>query len=324
MGWMQIPESLGRGYARRPVRLAINLLLAMLLLAFLGSYVRRDWRTIPGAEIALDLPALLFALILYGVNYLLFVAAWQRLVLYSGGTTEWQRNALMYSYSYLARLLPTPFWQHASRIHLYAQTGMDKRSALKMTALETILQVLAGMAFYSLIAIQSLLSEIVLLAIGLAAALAFALRHRLPKVTFLHNIGQAGSDLRVRDLALWSVLYLVTWIIAGPFLHFALAAFSGLTPPSMLDLWRIWTLSSLVAYIGAYTLGGGGILREFTMIWLLTPSYSPPVALLMTVGVRLLMTLAGVFWPLVTAGILSLSSPRTQILIGKAPNQKTD
>lgn len=201
---------------------------------------------------------------------------------------------------------------------------MNKRSALVMTALETLFQVVTGVAFYLLITIQSLLSEIVLLAIGLAAALVFSLRHRWTRVSFLNNIGWAGSDLRPSNLAILSVLYLLTWIIAGPFLHFALTAFSGLAPPNMLDLWRIWTLSSLVAYVGAYTLGGGGILREFTMIWLLTPWYPPAVALLITVGVRLLMTLAGVFWPLVTMGIIRISSPPSQISIGKAPNQTTD
>lgn len=318
MEWLQIPASLKRGYARRPIRLAVNLALLLLVVAFFASRVTEDWQAIMKAGLALDLRALVFALLLYGVNYLLFVGAWHRLVFYSGGPTKVRQNTLYYSYSYLARLLPTPLWHHASRIRLYTQAGMRKRSALTITILETVLQISTGVAFYLLITIQSPVSITLILVIFLAAALSFAYRHRWKKLRVMRILREANLGLKVSNLAVLSALYLLTWIIAGPFLHFALSAFSTIPPPSMLDLWRIWTLSSLVAYIGAYTLGGIGILREFTMIWLLSPWYPPPTALIITVGVRLIMILAGLLFPLATVGFLRLSSTPMETLVSKA------
>lgn len=316
MGLLQITAALKEGYTRRPVRLIINLILLIFLVIFLSSRVSDDWEAVLEGGLAIDLRALAVASMLYGGNYLLFIVAWYRLVLWSGGPHGFRLNALHYSYSYLARLLPTPLWHHASRIHLYGEAGMQKRSALAMTVLETLLQILTGAFFYFVVTIQSQALVTVLLAIVVASALAVGVRKVCGKVRVLEAFWEAIRGLKAQHVVVLSVVYLVTWALAGPFLHFVLAAFDSATPPNMLELWRIWTLSSLVAYIGAYTLGGIGILREATLTWLLTAWYPSTTALLVTVASRILLTASGVFWPLLTVGISRLSLSAQHSVLG--------
>jgi hypothetical protein len=282
--------------------ITINIVLILALILFIGRQCLSDIQKIFQAKIALNFSALLKALSLYGCNFSLFVVAWHSIVVRLGGPADWGQNLFIYSYTNLTKFLPTPFWFLASRVHFYNQSGVKHKVALAMTIMEILLHILTGIVFYTLIAISPK-CPITLLYIP-ALILVFIVLLR-PRWLELLHINKDGIELRVRrkDIILWFSLYLLTWVIAGPFLSAVINVFNIEAPP-LIDLWRIWTLASLVSYIATYILGGIGILREITLAWLLSRFYSPAMALLIAVGARLILIIGGILYGLIVSRLL--------------------
>jgi hypothetical protein len=110
--------------------------------------------------------------------------------------------------------------------------------------------------------------------------------------------------IRRVDVAAWLGLYFVSWVVAGPFMGLIVGAYASPGPIPLLDLYRVWILSGLVAYASAYTLGGAGFLREFTMSWLLSSWFGPGLALVIALTLRLVMLVSGVVWGLSVVTVL--------------------
>jgi len=300
-------QALWRFWQARPrLRLAVNLGLAAGLLVFVAWYFWHDMRQVLAEDITFSLPPLAGALLLYGVNFALFVVAWRSIVERLGGPAGWRYNALRYANTSLTRFLPTPAWFLASRVQGYAQPGLGRRAALAMTALETLLHMWTGAVFYGLLAVdpQRPLTWLYLLLLAPVAAV-------LLRPTWLNLEWMSGGPvlpgIRRRDIVLWLALYTLTWVLAGPFFGLTIQAFSTVTPLPLPDLWRTWALSGVVAYISSYTLGGLGVLREFALTLLLARFYPTPVALLIALVVRLVLTGAGLAWGVGLAGGLILA-----------------
>jgi hypothetical protein len=96
-------------------------------------------------------------------------------------------------------------------------------------------------------------------------------------------------------LALWSVCYFLTWIIAGPYLQMVIRAFVP-SPVSLLDAWRVWTVASLAGYMGFLLMGGVGLLRELSISILLADFLFPADALVVAIGSRLILLCSGILW----------------------------
>lgn len=284
----------------------VNIVLALTLIMFVGRYLLLDWRQVRQATVALNLSYVGVALGLYGLNFVLFIIAWRGIVIRFGGPPDWKQNVCLYSYTNLAKFLPTPAWFLASRIHLYGQSGMGRRAALATTAVETLLHASAGLAFYALLATNP---ERPVTWPYMLALIPVAVMLSRPDWLELRWIsgGRGGTSVRRQDVIVWVASYFLTWVVAGPFFWAVIGTFSGDVPP-LSDLWRIWTLSGLVSYVATYTLGGVGILREFALTWLLGKFYPLPLALLIAVGVRLTLIGGGVLWGLTASGFVHVLS----------------
>lgn len=285
--------------------IGINVVLVLGMLLFLGRYLYLDVQKILHAELSLRPSYLGLALICYGFNFLIFIVAWQRIVVRLGGPTDLKQNVFLYSYTNLARFLPTPIWFIASRVHSYNQLGVKRRSALTMTAVETLLHALTGLAFYASLAINLERPVTLLYVLALIPVAIVLFRPKwlkLPKM-----MEKTETWMRWQDMLTLLALYFVTWVIAGPFLSAIINVFSRNTL-SLSNLWRIWTLASLVSYLATYILGGIGVLQEFTLTWLLSRFYSPGVALLIAIGVRLTLILGGILYGLMISGLVVISS----------------
>ncbi len=286
---------------------AVNVLLALALIIFIGRYLFFDLRAVFQNGVALSFSSVGLALGLYGFNFGLFIIAWHRIVVRLGGPADWLQNIFIYSYTNLARFLPTPLWFVTSRTHLYNQLGVKHRVALTMTAVETLLHILTGLVFYTLLVTNPeqpmtwLYAALALVPIAIVLSRPHWLE--LPKI----NGGKVGPGVRRQDVIIWVVLYLLTWVTAGPFFSAVINVFSKDTP-SLSDLWRIWTLTRLVSYLATYVLGGIGILQEFTLTWLLSKFYSPVMALLIAIGIRLILILGGVLYGLTISGSVFILS----------------
>jgi hypothetical protein len=287
---------------RRWLQIAINLLLVAFLIAFFARYLQRDWLLILKEDITLSIWPLIVSIAIYGANHLVFIFAWNSLVTRFGGQFTFSQNVFNYSYSALARFLPTPAWFLASRVYLYGRNGIRKRTALIATGLETLLHIATGLGFYCVLQIDSSKPASFLYLLGVTPVLLAIYKPDWLEMRWIHQ-GKIEPGPRRIDVLFWISLYLVTWLISAPFFAFIIQTFTLVTPIDLVHLWRIWIISSIIAYIGSYTLGGIAVIREFSITILLSQFYSPPVALLITIGSRLIMTIAGIIWSLVTLGI---------------------
>ncbi len=296
---------------RRWFRIGVNVALVLILVLFVGCHLVTDWQQITRAEIKPDIGYLWVALAflgLYGVNLVILSVAWHAIIRRFGGPTDWRQNFLYYSYTNIAAFLPTPVWFLASRVHFYNQAGMRWSTTLTTTALETALHIVTGLAVYAALAIHPARPETWPWALALALVIAALIRPRWLALPWLNK--GAGPDISRRDAVIWLTLYALTWLMAGVFFTIVIGILGPAVLPGLGDLWRIWILAGVVSYVAAYTLGGIGILREFTLTWFLSAFYSPTEALLIAAGVRLLLTLGGILWGLAIIALIRTMSWR--------------
>jgi hypothetical protein len=305
MKWRHGLAAFYRLRERRWWRIGVNAAAVVAMLAFVGIYLARDGRQLLSASLQVDPRWLAAALAVYGGNYALFVLVWHRIVGRFDPLPGWRQNMLLYSYTQVTRYLPTPAWFFASRIYLYGKAGLKRRVVLAMTVLETLLHVVAGAAFYGLLMIDPTRPASYLYGLAVIPAGIAVIRPGWLQMRALAG-GPLQPGIRRRDVLAWLGWYMATWVTAGPFLTCIMRAFAAGSTPNLVEAWRAWTLSGLVAYAGTYTLGGVAVLREFTLTWLLSGTYSPPVALVITVGSRVLMTVGGLLWALIAIGVAKL------------------
>ena len=279
----------------------VNFAFGLALVVTLGRSMFVGWRQILEEGLAIRVPCLGIALGLYGTTFFLFVVAWHKITIRFGGPRSWRQNVIFYSVTHPTRFLPTPVWLFASRIYLYGQAGMRRRTVILTTGVESLLHALAGLGFWAVFAVKanSPATWLYFLAIiPVVAVVTYPSRLRLPGVN-------ENMNLHRSDVISWVALYLLTWLIAGPFFSAIICAFGEDVPP-LWELWRIWTLASLAAYIGSYSLGGAGFLREFTLTWLLSSFYSPPIAVLIAASTRIIMIGGGILWGVIAIGCVIL------------------
>jgi hypothetical protein len=203
-------------------------------------------------------------------------------------------------------------------VHFYNQSGVKYKAALAMTTVEILLHALTGVVFYALLVInpkRPITWFYMLVLIPVSIVLLRPHWLELPRI----SKDKIQPGVRRKDVAAWFFLYLLTWVAAGLFLSAVINVFSEDVPP-LIDLWRIWTLTSLFSYLATYILGGIGILREITLAWLLSRFYSPAVALLIAIGVRLILMMGGMLYGLMVSVLVSVL-PR---LKGKANRRAED
>ena len=263
-----------------------------LLLAFAGLVLYRfagDWRQLVRTQVAINAGFVGAAIGLCGFNFLLFLLAWQGIVTTLGGSSGWHGNAQVYSVTYLTRFLPTSVWFFAGRIHFGDQIGLQTRHALYATGLELGLHIGTALCFY-------LALEFARLTRWWAIVILVPVLIVVWRMGWLRLLKLPGDvRIRRRDMAWWGILYLVTWVTAGPYLQTVVRAFVPSTI-SMWDAWRIWTLASLAGYAGFLLLGGMGFLRELSMSALLSRYLLPGDALIVAIGARLVLLVSSILW----------------------------
>jgi len=280
----------------RRYRTPLNLVLGLGFLAYVGYRVVRDWRELSLSVDQVSLGAIALAFGLYGVTFALSAFVWHRMVVRFGGPREWRVNLKLFSYTYLAKFLPTPVWFVGGRLAAYQRHGLSRGRILMLTALEMVLQMLAG-GF--LLAGLSIDPEQPLTWLYLLLALPLVVVASRPKSVLLARIGARTTGLpdaaavRSGDIVEWLLVDVAVWVLAGPFFVCVTGAVFGSLGLGFVTLWRVWIISNLAAYLSTFLLGGLGILREVSMAWMLSSYVLWPTAALIAAAARIVMTLAG-------------------------------
>ncbi len=293
---------------RRWARTVINLGMILAVLIFVLNYVSKDWNTLSHLKISISIDKIFWSFLFFGINYLVLAQIWHLLVNLVGGNVDWKDNYQLYSYSYLSRFLPTPVWYLASRAALYEKYGISKRNVLLLTIFETLLHLISGFAFYCLLFIKPDSPITFLFILGL---LPVAIVILFPKKIFAfianQKDGEPAAAVSSKRIIYVLILYAITWIVSGLFFKSTIQITSSAIIGNR-QILIIWIISTIISYISTYTLGGVGMFREFSLTFLLSPHFTPPIALMITILVRLVMTVAGVIWSFFVMGLIKLSS----------------
>jgi hypothetical protein len=301
-------DNLTRQTQQKKLGVFINLAMITLMLAFVGIYVVRQWSTLREFELSLNLFPFLYGLGLLGFNFILFILVWNLLIQVFNGAHSLVENALIYSYSQIAKLLPTPIWFISARLLLYNRSGITKRSVLIATALETAFHAWIGFIIFCILSIKINVPITWLFSLGIPITI-LILRALISSKS---NQIQLDRNIRIKNAFGLIGLFTLTWITAAPFLTLTIQGVTGQSSVPTIEIWKIWIIASIFSYIGSYTLGGIGVIREFSLVLLLGKFYSPPVCLVIAVISRIIMTIGNLVWPGAVIGLIKGANKITQ------------
>jgi len=115
----------------------------------------------------------------------------------------------------------------------------------------------------------------------------------------LHRLGGDVHSIRYRDLILWIGLYLVVWVFGG-LLLFMICNILVPTPVQNLGyMVGSWTLVGLLGYLFFFSPSNLGI-SEVGFSLLLTNIMPAPVAVVVSLTIRLLIFLFEIFWAIIS------------------------
>ncbi len=298
--WQKLEGRLRLLRENRWFRISAYAVIVLLFVGFVSYRLSGDWRQLIEARVRVNVRPLLDAWALLGVYMILFLVSWHGIVTMLGGSRDWRSNTLVYCYTYLARLLPTPVPFLASRVEASDRLGLRKRQSLHATGLELGLRALTGIVLLAALELvrYGRWGYVATVAVGLVLAYAGGLFQR---------VGLLPAKPRNRIAAVSSGLCLgVTWVVAGPFLQAVVRVFL----PASLDLWDAWRVSliaGLLSDVGFLLLGGSGLVRDLSLSALLTGFFSPAEALIVAVGVRLVLTVSTLSWMVGIALLIRLT-----------------
>lgn len=230
---------------------------------------------------------------------------WYQMMRRLGRSENWRRDFEVYSFSILARRIPTPIWYIGSRLYLYREYKVAPAVVLSATGLETVLIAMSGIVcyllflpFYRYAYAHSWSREfgVACLLILLGALMLFP--NFLIDITnwVLRLLGRPRFSALVTrmDLVTWETIYLSTWLLDGISLYLTV---SGLVPapPPLVDILGVSTVSALVS-LATLALPAGLWLKELTMSALLSVWMPLSVGITIAICYRLMHTLLEMLW----------------------------
>jgi len=277
----------------RSLQLLINVTLVAFTVVYMGSYIIRQWSELQNLQLSFDILKFLSSIVVFGVNIGLFIIAWHIIIQLFESKNSFTSNALVYSATLAARLLPTPAWYLAGRVYYYREQ-IGKRAALIATVSETVLHAWVGLVIYCLLSIH--INQLITW-IFLAVAIVFTVILLIIIRSYLHrNYAGLSATSFLSRLAVVVLAFIATWGGGVIFFNFILhSLFTQIFIP-WIELSKIWVVSTIFAYISSYTLGGIGFIREFSLIFLLAVYLSPPQCVAVAVLSRFAMIIGSLIW----------------------------
>jgi glycosyltransferase 2 family protein len=298
---------------QRRFRLGLNLTVLLLVLLFLGYGVYTHWGELQQYEWTADVRYLLLAVGAYGLPFAAVLLAWHRVMAGIGAMSDLRINARIFCYSNLPKRIPGVVWYIASRAHLYKEEGVARSVTVLGTLLETVLLIVSGLLVY----LASLLFPGATrmaghlkpgIALLLLVPLLLLLHPALFKRIFgylLRKLRYEGEvALRVRTTAGLLLLYCLAWILGGGVLYLLAHGVHPVPLPLLPAVIGVWAASGAVSFIASFLIQGMGV-TEVTLAVLLSGYLPLPVAIVISILFRLLLTLCEVAWALLVAWGLS-------------------
>jgi hypothetical protein len=297
----------------RRVRLAASAGLMAASLLFMVYTVYRGWDTLQEHLAHLNYWLLGAALLAYPLGFIPVLWGWHTIMGRVGGCQDIRTNVRLYSLSCLPRRIPGSIWYIASRLVLYRERQVSYGTTLAATAIETVLLVLSGLIIYvlSLLLTPAQLNPRLRGAAAVALVLAVGVVAWAPILNrglrwLLGRLGIPGTvDLRPRHVLRILGVFGLAWVGGGLVLYILVSGVTALLAGQLPLLIGVWGAAGAISLVAGLLVQGMG-LREVTLAVLLSGYVPLPVAVVISILFRLVLTVGELMWALIFAGLATV------------------
>jgi len=279
---------------------ALGLGIVLLLVGYAGFSVYRDSPTLLEYLADVNPWGIALSLPVYSVALGLAIWGWSAIVGRLTGVSDLGKHARVYCYTNLAKRVPGVLWYVLGRIYFYNEEKADGIAVSVASLIEMVLIILSGFVTYLLVGAGASGSKGLSIWLPVGVLLGLIVIHpRVLRLT-LGRIRQAEAltTLRYRELLAWLCLYVGVWIVGGLTLYCVLYSIHPLSLAHVPAIIGAWSLSGAIASLVIFLPSGLG-LREITLTAMLSPFVPGPIAVVISLLMRLLLTLYEVLWVLI-------------------------
>jgi hypothetical protein len=240
--------------------------------------------------------------------------AWCIIIMRTSQLKRIKDHFRIYTITNLARRIPGLPWHIVGRTYLYNNVGIPKTLILMVSGLEHVLIVLSGILVYLLTAalFPNGCDRVGWGWLALALVTCLILTHPRLLTIVLNRLGRKMTQpLQFRDLMLWMVVYIVTWMVGGLTLWVLVGSIGNLTLVKVLTVIGAWSLSGAVSSLAVFLPAGLGI-REISLTLLLSSLVPLSTAAFVALVLRLLTTAFELTWGVLITLLLRPQHELTQ------------
>ncbi|MBN1452882.1 MAG: flippase-like domain-containing protein [Anaerolineales bacterium] len=276
-----------------------------LALVLLGWAVASSWQQLSEYDWQWQWPALIYSCIGYNGTLLTATLGWRSIMRRLGSNIPLRKHWKVYTFTNIAKRLPSGIWYASGRLLMYEQMGVAKRTVSLALILEMLLITYTGALLASLLVFfltpPLTWSAQVWIYASFAVCIVLALKPQWLVRAFNYlqgKLGRAPLDIILtwRDLIRWIPFYILTWASGGLMLYWMICAFYSLPSTSVVEIVSIWTISGLIGTLSTTFLPLSIGPRELALTALLQTIIPLPVAAALAIFSRIWLAINQAIW----------------------------
>jgi len=282
-----------RKFTRRLIVWLGQVLLAAILIWFVGRSVVLNWNELRSQDVAFQIKPLwiILAALLVWCSYGILIEAWRRILLGWGQTLGYSPALRIWCLSNLGRYLPGKVWSVVGLAVLAQRSGVAGWAAAGSALVMQALAIGTGALVMSLGAPGAASPHALLLACALAGCVIVSLVWS-PLAQRLIHLVRPGTEFRALPLAtalLGASVTLLSWVAYGIAFWLLAKGIFVTTSLSIVQATGVFAAGYIVGLLALFAPGGVGV-RELVYVALLAPIVGSGGAAALSIASRLLLT----------------------------------
>jgi len=272
-------------------------LTVVVIFAFIGQRLHRDWHQISQYKFQFQYPLLLFSFVVLLCRQFSAALGWKLILQKSGHSLNYLSATRIWFLSQLGKYAPGKVWIVLGRIYLSQKESISKRVSSVSIVIEMILGVVSGTIIFLLSLVlksKAKFENDILFSSLIVVAGVIALHPNLLKEFsnfFLVRLKREPLELEIRyhEILLLLIYYLAMWFFFGLAFHLFINSIT-LVPISKLPIMTgIFSISWVAGFLALFAPGGLGV-REGILAFFLSFYFPTSVAIVLSLLSRLWIT----------------------------------
>jgi uncharacterized membrane protein YbhN (UPF0104 family) len=233
------------------------------------------------------------------------ILGWRSIMRKLGCDLPLRKHWKVYTFTNIAKRLPSAIWYASGRVLMYEQMGTTKRVVSVSLILELVLIIYTGAMSVTVLSLLLGQSWNWSRQLWICAILMLCLVPMLKPLWTLRafnqlqaRLGRARIEVQLtwHDTARWVPSYTLTWIGGGIMLYWMIRAVYPLPHQAVIEVINMWTLSGLVGTLLTTFLPLSIGPRELTLAFLLHGTVPLPVAIAVALLSRVWLGINQLLW----------------------------